>query len=153
MDLTDLVEKAVTVDFGRDDLISTYGIVSNDSGTQLIDERPFIIFVKAMDRGDFQAMPGCGIKQVDVEVNIEFNLGSAEQWQGRVDLLSQLAERVDDRLQAGHYLPQAQEIIENLSRPGLKLFGIQADKEKRRTDLDLAKERVIEREFICAQTQ
>ncbi len=150
MELSDLVETAVLVALNRDELISTYGAVSNDN-TQSTDDRPFLIAIKAQDRGDFQGFPGCGIKQVDVETTIEINLGSTDERAGRVDLLSQLAERVDDLLQSGQHLPVAQDVIDNLSRPGLKLYGIMADREKRRSDVDMNKERVIAREFVCAQ--
>jgi hypothetical protein len=55
MELSDLVETAVLGALNRDELISSYGAVSNDN-TQ--HRRPTVsIAIKAQDRGDFQGIP------------------------------------------------------------------------------------------------
>ena len=155
MELTDLVEQAIVADFSQDDIISQYAAVPNDfsqvksDGT--VPEFPFSVVINCTDRGDFQSCPGAGIKLVDVEITVEFNLGEETEWAGRVTLLSMLAERIDDRLAAASHDPEGTAINNRFVRRGLKVFGILAEKPKMRSNIDLSRERVITREFVCAQ--
>jgi len=157
MELTDLVEQAIRSDFSTDDIISNYAAVPNDfSQVNQSDDTqpalPFLVVITCTDRGDFTQCPGIGIKMVDVEVSIQFNLGEEAEWAGRVTLLSMLAERIDDRLGAATHSPEGDTINDRFTRRGLKIFGILSEKPKSRSHLDLSRERVITREFICAQT-
>jgi hypothetical protein len=139
------------MDFSGDPLLMQYASVQHDSSLDTSNiTTPFLIVVSAEDRGDFPQVPGIGIKLIDVDVRIQFNLGSETQWSDRVDILSQLAGRVDSRLSASCYEPEGTQIINNLSTPfGLKIYGITAEKPRRRSDVDLSRERIVSREFIA----
>jgi hypothetical protein len=153
MDLIDKVESAIVIAFATDDIITQFATAVKSDAPILSDAllTPYLIVVSAEDRGDFPQCPGVGIKLIDVEVKISVNVGSIDQWGSRSDVLSMIAERVDDQMGAASHLPEGADVVGRFVKPGLKIFGITAEKPRRHSNTDLSRERIISREFVCAQ--
>lgn len=153
VELVDLVEAAVIADLKIDSQIATHFPHEHDSaemkgGDDLdrpeVPERDYAITVSAEDRGDFKGAPGSGMKLVGVTVSIQKNVGD-----GDTKFLPRLASRISDRLPATQIADQSRHQAFCTTR--LHIWGIMASESERRTDVDLTRERVIAREFICAQ--
>lgn len=158
MELTDLVEQAIVGVFANDSLLSQFVAASSSStvvdvATTALPPPNYLISVMAVDAGDFTQVPGMGIKLVDVEVTVTVNLGTASTAAGQTQTLSMLCERVDGLLGAAQHDPEGSDIISQFVAPGLLIYGITAQKPRQHSHIDLTRQRIITREFICTQTR
>jgi hypothetical protein len=103
------------------------------------------IVVSAEDRGDLDGATGAGIKILGLEIELTQNVGIDPD----TDVLSNIAEKIADRLPATHLADYSRHMAFCTSE--LKVFGIQSSESERTTEIDLDRQRVITREFVCAQ--
>jgi len=153
MELADLVETAVIADLNLDPQLARWNPQPHDNpngkGTQgdpgQNDDQLLLIIVSATDRGDFDGVTGAGIKIVGVEIELVQNVGINAD----TIILSQAAEKIADRLPATHLIDYSRH--QAFSSNKLKVFRIEASENERAEDIDLVRQRVIAREFLCAQ--
>jgi hypothetical protein len=115
----------------------------SDSPAEFV-ERDYSITVTAEDRGDYKGAPGAGIKIVGVSIEIQKNVGDGDN-----KFLPRLCSRISDRLPATQMEDKSRHQAFCNSR--LLVYGIMSNEVERRNDVDLTRERVINREFLCAQ--
>jgi hypothetical protein len=154
MELIDLVEQSVVSDLLQDSLLASYNPRKRDDaflieGDATSDPPPYTITVTAEDRGDHRQIPGAGLKLIGLEVEITCNLLAAQN----TTLMGELAGRVDDRLPAFSIdTPEAEDVLNRLSNYRVKVAQINADTVEKGFHRDLARTRVITREFVCLRT-
>jgi hypothetical protein len=154
MELPDLAEAAVIADLNLDSAIARWaptphdGVNAKGAGTGDPgdgDDQALLIVVTAEDRGDWGGAPGAGIKLVGIQIELQQNVGLNPD----TTLLSGIAEKISDRLPATHLADFSRHLAFCTSR--FKVFRIESVEPERISDVDLSRERIIAREFICAQ--
>ncbi len=116
-----------------------------------MDEEPIIVVVTALDMGDYDGTYGAGIRKIHLAVQINANLISPDY----DTILDTLDERISGWLQPSTTLdtPGREEAF---SGPELKVFGILSTgaagvAETLRHDIDLVRQRTIQRVFVAAK--
>jgi hypothetical protein len=151
MDLSSLVENAVIADLMLDPGIALWNPLSHDDpnakGGEFgeNDDRILLIVVSALDRGDFDGVSGAGIKIVAIEIELTQNVGINPD----TTALDLVHEKIEDRLPATHLSDYSRASAFSTSR--LKVFGILSSENERIEELDLTRQRIVTREFLCAQ--
>jgi hypothetical protein len=151
MELASLVEDSVIADLMLDPAIAVWNPLSHDEpgakggdpGT--IDDRILIIVVSAEDRGDFDGVSGAGVKIVGLEIELTQNVGINPD----TSVLSGVQEKIEDRLPATHLADYSRHLA--FSTGKLKVFRIESSETERTEDLDLTRQRIVTRIFVCAQ--
>jgi hypothetical protein len=152
MELTDLVENSIIADLNLDPTIATWnptphaGPNAKGGGSQVgDDDQLLLIVVSAEDRGDFPGAPGAGIKTIGVEIELTQNVGIDPD----TTVLSTIAEKIAARLPATHLSDFSRASVFSTNR--LKVFRIDSGETERTIDIDLVRQRIVAREFLCAQ--
>jgi hypothetical protein len=153
MELASLVEDAVLADLSQDPAIGMWnpqghddpGAKGGDFGEN--DDQLLIIIVSTEDRGDFDGVSGAGIKIVGLEIELTQNVGINPD----TSVLSAIQEKIEDRLPATHLSDYSRHLA--FSTQKLKVYGIMAPEIERTQDIDLARQRIVTREFLCAQVR
>jgi hypothetical protein len=151
MDLASLVENAVIADLMLDPAIAIWNPLSHDEpgakGGNLgeNDDRVLIIVISAEDRGDFDGVSGAGVKIVGLEIELTQNIGINPD----TTVLSAVQEKIEDRLPATHIFDYSRHLAFSTAR--LKVYGINSSETERTQDLDLTRQRIVTRIFVCAQ--
>jgi hypothetical protein len=153
MELASLVEDAVIADLMLDPAIGMWNPLSHDNpspkGGDLgeNDDQLLIIVVSTDDRGDFDGVSGAGIKIVGLEIELTQNVGINPD----TSVLSAIHEKIEDRLPATHLADYSRHLAFSTSK--LKVFGINSSEIERTQDIDLVRQRIVTREFLCAQVR
>jgi hypothetical protein len=151
MELAGLVEDAVIADLVRDPAIAVWNPETHDwagdKGGEFgeNDDRILLIVVSAEDRGDFDGVTGAGIKIIGLEIELTQNVGINAD----TSVLSSVHEKIEDRLPATHLADYSRH--QAFSTQRLKVFRIEASETERTEDLDLTRQRIVTRQFLCAQ--
>jgi hypothetical protein len=152
MELTSLLEASIIADLNLDPQIAIWNPAPHDGpgakgggGEVGNDDQLILIVVSASDRGDFEGASGAGIKTVGVEIELTQNVGIDPD----TSVLSTIAEKIADRLPATHLADFSRNNAFSSTR--LKVFRIDSSETERMIDLDLNRQRIIAREFLCAQ--
>jgi hypothetical protein len=153
MELTDLVEDSIIADLILDSAIALWNPEPHDGPNAKGgegdpgdgDDQALLIVVSAQDRGDFSGAPGAGVKTIGIEIELTQNVGINPD----TTLVSQVAEKIADRLPATHLLDFSRHLAFCTKR--LKVFRIESSETERTEDIDLVRQRIITREFLCAQ--
>ena len=155
MELASLVENAVLADLMLDPAIGMWNPKGHDDpggkGSQgdpgENDDSLLTIIVSTEDRGDFDGASGVGIKIVALEIELTQNVGINPD----TSVLSAIHERIEDRLPATHFADYSRHLAFSTSK--LKVYGIMAPEIERTEDIDLARARIVTRQFLCAQVR
>jgi hypothetical protein len=150
MELPDLLEDAIIADLNLDPAIGMWNPEPHDGpnakgGNFGEDDQILLIVVSAEDRGDFDGASGAGLKIVGIEVELTQNVGVEPD----TTLVSNIAEKIADRLPATHIFDNSRHLAFSTKR--LKVYGIMAAETERTEDIDLVRQRIVTREFLCAQ--
>jgi hypothetical protein len=148
MELASLVENAVIADLMLDPAIAVWNPLRHDEPGAKggdPDDRVLIIVISAEDRGDIDGVSGAGVKIVGLEIELTQNIGINPD----TSVLSAVQEKIEDRLPATHLADYSRHLAFSTAR--LKVYGIQANETERTQDLDLTRQRIITRIFVCAQ--
>jgi hypothetical protein len=153
MELASLVEDAVIADLMLDPAIGIWNPQGHDNpnakGGELgeNDDQLLLIVVSTEDRGDFDGASGAGIKIVGLEIELTQNVGINPD----TSVLSTIQEKIEDRLPATHFADYSRHLA--FSTQKLKVYGIMAPEIERTQDIDLARQRIVTRQFLCAQVR
>jgi hypothetical protein len=153
MELASLIENAVLADLLLDPGIAVWNPVTHDwasgKGGNLgeNEDRVLLIVVSAIDRGDFDGVSGAGLKIIGLEIELTQNVGINAD----TSVLSSVQEKIEDRLPATHISDNSRHQAFCTQR--VKVYGILASEPERREDLDLTRQAIVTREFLCAQVR
>jgi hypothetical protein len=151
MEIASLVENAVLADLELDPKIAVWNPLGHDEpgakGGEFgeNDDRILLIVVSAENRGDFDGVSGAGLKIVAVEIELTQNVGINSD----TTVLSDVHEKIEDRLPATHIFDNSRHLAFSSSR--LKVYGIMAAETERTEDIDQTRQRIVTRQFLCAQ--
>jgi hypothetical protein len=151
MEIASLVENAVIADLELDPKIAVWNPLGHDEpdakggGFGENDDRILLIVVSAEDRGDFDGVTGAGIKIIGLEIELTQNVGINAD----TSVLSSVHEKIEDRLPATHLADYSRH--QAFSTQRLKVFRIEASETERTEELDLTRQRIVTRQFLCAQ--
>jgi hypothetical protein len=153
MELSDLVEDSIIADLNLDPAIAVWNPEPHDgpnakAGLSELsegDDQLVLVVVSAEDRGDFDGASGAGIRVVGVEIELTQNVGINPD----TSVVSGVAEKIADRLPATHLSDFSRHLAFCTNR--LKVFRIESSETERTEDIDLVRQRIIAREFLCAQ--
>lgn len=153
MELTDLLEDSIIADLLLDPAIALWNPEPHDGPNAKGgegdpgdgDDQALIIVVSAEDRGDFSGAPGAGVKTLGIEIELTQNVGINPD----TTLVSTIAEKIADRLPATHLSDFSRHLAFCTKR--LKVFRIESSETERVIDIDLVRQRIVTREFLCAQ--
>jgi hypothetical protein len=150
--ITTLLENLIIADLAADSYIGQFPIQPHDfsllksGGAFLQDEQPIVIVVTAYDQGDYDRVQGSGIRKLHLEVQINANLISPDY----ATKLDTLDERISGWLQPSS-TTGAPGREDTLSTSQLKIYGILSNQETHRHDIDLLRQRTVQRIFVAAQ--
>lgn len=152
-ELTDIVEDSIIADLNLDPAIAVWNPEPHDGPNAKGgegdpgdgDDQLLIIVVSAEDRGDFAGAGGAGIKTIGIEIELTQNVGINPD----TSVISAIAEKIADRLPATHLLDFSRHLAFCTKR--LKVFRIEASETEKTIDIDLVRQRIVAREFICGQ--
>ncbi|HEX3817538.1 MAG TPA: hypothetical protein VHW03_04550 [Chthoniobacterales bacterium] len=157
MTIEDLGENAVIADFDLEPVLAAVTLRNHDyagmkaggdapvSGDDDSQEQTAVITITAKDAGNF-GPPGSGIRLLSIEAEIETSELAAAP-----DLLDNLAEKVDDRLQPSTTIWGVIGREAAFSNAAFRVLGILNRDGVERDDFDLNRRRTIRRTFVCAQ--
>lgn len=146
-----ILEGLVIADLSADVFIGQYAIHPHDYTLQKSGdaeaEQPFVIAVTALDHGDWDRVIGSGIRKIQLEVEINANV-QAEDY---AEILDELEGRISGRLQPSTTIVGVTGREDAFSDFSLKTYGILSTQETLRHDIDLTRQRVVQRLFCCVQ--
>jgi len=153
MELIDLVEDSIIADLMLDAAIAVWNPEPHDGPNAKGgegdpgdgDDQVLLIIVSAEDRGDFGGVSGAGVKSVGIEVELTQNVGINPD----TSILSGIAEKIADRMPATHLLDFSRHLA--FCNKRLKVFRIESSETEAIADIDLVRQRIVAREFLCAQ--
>jgi hypothetical protein len=152
MEITDQLEEAIIADLIKDPAIALWNPEPHDgpnakggNGEFVNDDQLLLIVVSAENRGDLAGTTGAGIKLINVEIELTQNVGIEPD----TTVLSNVAEKIGDRLLATHLVDFSRHLAFSTNR--IKVLGILADETDRTTDIDLNRQRMVSRQFVCLQ--
>lgn len=149
MEITDLLENAIIADLTKDPAIALWNPQPHDAanaeGDFANDDQLVLIVVSAENRGDFDGISGAGVKIIGIEIELTQNVGIDPD----TSVLSNVAEKIEDRLPATHLSDFSRHLAFSTSR--VKVFRIEGSELNRTTDIDLNRQRIVARQFLCAQ--
>ena len=153
MELIDLVEDSIIADLLLDAAIAVWNPEPHDGPNAKGgegdpgdgDDQALLIVVSAEDRGDFSGATGAGVKTIGIEIELTQNVGINPD----TTLVSQVAEKIADRLPATHLSDFSRHLAFCTKR--LKVFRIESSETEKTEDIDLVRQRIVAREFLCAQ--
>jgi hypothetical protein len=155
MELPDLVEDSIIADLNLDPAIAVWNPEPHDGPNAKGgegdpgdgDDQVLLIVVSATDRGDFDGAAGIGVKIVGIEIELTQNVGMNPD----TTIISGIAEKIADRLPATHLADFSRHQAFCTSK--LKVFRIDSSEVERTEDIDLVRQRIVTREFLCAQVR
>jgi hypothetical protein len=153
MELPDLVEDSIIADLVLDAAIAVWNPEPHDGPNAKGgegdpgegDDQVLLIVVSAEDRGDFGGVSGAGVKLIGVEIELTQNVGINPD----TSIISGIAEKIADRLPATHLSDFSRHLA--FCNKRLKVFRIESSETEATADIDLVRQRIIAREFLCAQ--
>jgi len=153
MELIDLVEDSIIADLLLDASIAVWNPEPHDGPNAKGgegdpgdgDDQALLIVVSAEDRGDFSGATGAGVKTIGIEIELTQNVGINPD----TTLVSQVAEKIADRLPATHLSDFSRHLA--FCNKRLKVFRIESSETEKTEDIDLVRQRIVCREFLCAQ--